>query len=117
VYRGNLLIKVEKHSAVICAAVIAFLLLGIVYGNNNAAEAQTPNIAEQVVGSVQEKKEGTDNKQDSRKTLGESEDIIESSEEKQEQEDEGKNNDEKNVEDDEDKDNIPLEFEIPIPFP
>jgi hypothetical protein len=89
--------------------------LGIVYGNNNAAEAQTPNIAEQVVGSVQEKKEDTDNKQDSRKTLGESEDIIES--EKQEQEDEGKNNDEKNAEDDEDKDNIPLEFEIPIPFP
>ena len=91
--------------------------MGIVYGNNNAAEAQIPNIAEQVVGSVQEKKEDTDNKQDSRKTLGESEDIIESSEEKQEQEDEGKNNDEKNVEDDEDKDNIPLEFEIPIPFP
>ena len=91
--------------------------MGIVYGNNNAAEAQTPNIAEQVVGSVQEKKEDTDNKQDSRKTLGESEDIIESSEEKQEQEDEGKNNDDKNVEDDEDKDNIPLEFEIPIPFP
>jgi hypothetical protein len=91
--------------------------LGIVYGNNNAAEAQTPNIAEQDAGSVQEEKEDTNNKQDSRKTLGESEDIIESSEEKQEQEDEGKNNDDKNVEDDEDKDNIPLEFEIPIPFP
>jgi hypothetical protein len=91
--------------------------LGIVYGNNNAAEAQTPNIAEQDVGSVQEKKEDTDNKQDSRKALGESEGIIESSEEKQEQEDEGKNNDDKNIEDDEDKDNIPLEFEIPIPFP
>jgi hypothetical protein len=92
--------------------------LGIVYGNNNAAEAQTPSIAEQDVSSVQEKKEDTDNKQDSRKTLGESEDIIESSEEKQEQEDEGKNNDDnEDVEDDEDKDNIPLEFEIPIPFP
>ena len=89
--------------------------MGIVYGNNNAAEAQTPNIAEQVVGSVQEKKEDTDNKQDSRNTLGESEDIIES--EKQEREDEGKNNGEKNAEDDENKDNIPLEFEIPIPFP
>jgi hypothetical protein len=92
--------------------------LGIVYGNNNAAEAQTPNIAEQDVSSAQEKKEDTDNTQDSRKTLGESEDIIESSEEKQEQEDEGKNNDDNDdVEDDEDMDNIPLEFEIPIPFP
>jgi hypothetical protein len=91
--------------------------LGIVYGNNNAAEAQTPSIAEQDVSSVQEKKEDADNKQDSRKTLGESEDIFESSEEKQEQEDVGKSNDDKNVEDDEDKDNIPLEFEIPIPFP
>jgi hypothetical protein len=91
--------------------------LGIVYCNNNAAEAQTPTIAEQDVSSAQEKKEDTD-KQDSRKTLGESEDIIESSEEKQEQEDEGKNNDDnEDVEDDEDKDNIPLEFEIPIPFP
>lgn len=90
--------------------------MGIVYGNNNAAEAQTPTVAEQDVSSAQEKKEDTDNKQDSRKTLGESEDIIESSEEKQEQEDEGKNNDD-DVEDDEDKDNIPLEFEIPIPFP
>lgn len=93
--------------------------MGIVYCNNNAAEAQTPTIAEQDVNSAaQEKKEDTDNKQDSRKTLGESEDIIESSEEKQEQEDEGKNNDDnEDVEDDEDKDNIPLEFEIPIPFP
>lgn len=92
--------------------------MGIVYGNSNAAEAQTPDIAEQDVSSAQEKKEDTDNKQDSRKTLGESEDIIESSEEKQEQEDEGKNNDDNDdVEDDEDKDNIPLEFEIPIPFP
>ena len=91
--------------------------MGISYGDNNTAKAQTPNQEEQDVSSVQEKKEDTYNKQDSRKTLGESEDIIESSEEKQEQEDEGKNNDDKNVEDDEDKDNIPLEFEIPIPFP
>ena len=92
--------------------------MGIVYSNINAAEAQTPSIAEQDVSSAQEKKEDTDNKQDSRKTLGESEDIIESSEEKQEQEDEGKNNDDNDdIEDDEDKDNIPLEFEIPIPFP
>jgi hypothetical protein len=53
------MIKVEKHSAVICAAVIALLLLGIVYGNNNAAEAQTPSIAEQDLSSAQEKKERT----------------------------------------------------------
>ena len=79
--------KVVKHSAVIYFVVTAFLLLGISYGDNNTAKAQTPNQEEQ--------KE----KQD-----------ISNGQEENELED-------KNDEDDEGKDDIPLEFEVPIPFP
>jgi mannitol-specific phosphotransferase system IIBC component len=84
---GDILIKVVKHSAIICFVVTAFLLLGISYVDNNTAKAQTPNQEEQ--------KE----KQD-----------ISNGQEENELED-------KNDEDDEGKDDIPLEFEVPIPFP
>jgi hypothetical protein len=92
----------EKYPEVICAAGIAFLLFGLVNGDNNAAEAQIPDLQEQEekqdFSSVQEKK-----------------DWDKSSEEEKDQEDEEKNNDDKKDEDDED--NAPLEFEVPIPFP
>ena len=76
------MIKIQKHSAVICTTLIAFLLFSIIYGNISAAKAETSDSEEQ--------------------------------KENQEQEDNEKNNDDK---DDEDKEDIPLEFEVPIPFP
>jgi hypothetical protein len=93
---GDILVKVVKHSAVICFLVTAFLLLGINYGDNNIAKAQTPNLEEQ--------KE----KQDTSRAQEENEDM----DDKKENELEDKNN-----ENDDDKDDIPLEFEVPIPFP
>lgn len=93
---GDILIKVVKRSAVIYFVVTAFLLLGINYDDNNTAKAQTPNLEEQKenqdVSRVQEENEDMDDKKEN------------------ELED-------KNDEDDEDKDDIPLEFEVPIPFP
>jgi preprotein translocase subunit SecG len=76
------MIKIQKHSAVICTALIAFLLFSIIYGNINAAKADASDSKER--------------------------------KENQEQEDNEKNNDD---EDNEDKEDIPLEFEVPIPFP
>jgi hypothetical protein len=70
--------------------------LAINYGDNNTAKAQTPNLEEQKekqdISGVQEENEDMDDKKEN------------------ELED-------KNDENDEDKDDIPLEFEVPIPFP
>jgi uncharacterized membrane protein YukC len=76
------MIKIQKHSVIICTALIVFLLFSIIYGNISATEAEASDSEEQ--------------------------------KENQEQEDNEKNNDDK---DDEDKEDIPLEFEVPIPFP
>ena len=88
--------KVVKHSAVIYFVVTAFLLLGISYGDNNTAQAQTPNQEEQKekqdISKVQEENEDRDDKKENELK-------------------------DKNDEGDEDKDDIPLEFEVPIPFP
>jgi hypothetical protein len=51
------MIKVQNHSAVICVALIAFLLLGIIYGNNNAAKAKEHNPEEQKGKQEQEENE------------------------------------------------------------
>ena len=96
IVRGDTLIKVVKHSAVIYFIVTAFLLLGISHGDNNTAKAQTPNQEEQ--------KE----KQDINKVQEENEDVNDRRENELE---------DKNDEDDKDEDDIPLEFEVPIPFP
>jgi hypothetical protein len=94
--REDTLIKVVKHSAVIYFVVTAFLLLGINYGDNNTAKAQTPNQEEQK----------------------ENQDISKVQEENEDMDDKKENElEDKNDENDEDKDDIPLEFEVPIPFP
>jgi hypothetical protein len=93
---GDILVKVVKHSAVIYFVVTALLLSGISYGDNNTAKAQTPNQEEQ--------KE----KQDISKVQEENEDVDDKRENELE---------DKNDEDDKNKDDIPLEFEVPIPFP
>ena len=102
---GDILIKVVKHSAVIYFVVTAFLLLGISHADNNIAKAQTPNQEEQKekqdISKVQEENEDMDDKE-------ENEDMDDKKENELE---------DKNDEDDKDKDDIPLEFEVPIPFP
>ena len=93
---GDILIKVVKHSAIICFVVTAFLLLGISCVDNNSAKAQTPNQEEQK----------------------EKQDISNGQEENEDMDDKKENElEDKNDEDDEGKDDIPLEFEVPIPFP
>ena len=67
---GDLLTKVEKHSAVICAALIAFLLLSIIYGNISAAKAETSDSEEQ-----KEKQEQKDNKKNNGNEDDEDKDI------------------------------------------
>jgi hypothetical protein len=94
--RGNTLIKIVKHSAVIYFVVTAFLLLGINYGDNNTAKAQMPNQEEQK----------------------ENQDITKVQEENEDMDDKKENElEDKNDGDDKDKDDVPLEFEVPIPFP
>jgi sortase (surface protein transpeptidase) len=58
------MIKVQNHSAVICVALIAFLLLGIIYGNNNEAKAQDHNPEEQKGKQEQEDNEKNDDDED-----------------------------------------------------
>ena len=105
IVRGDTLIKVVKHSAVIYFVVTAFLLLGINYGDNKTAKAQTPNQEEQKekqdISKVQEENEDMDDKE-------ENEDMDDKKENELE---------DKNDENDEDKGDIPLECEVPIPFP